>query len=144
MRFLLFIPAFIYLALLVINFDIFKASTEINFFWISSFELPVVIFISIFFILYIVLLWAGFNFSTMFSSMKTKKVEKENFDLKTKLLNKQGDLIGNIEKHFDDVLAKYKTESDKKLELYKKETDKVVSNFEHQIKSLGDKISKLK
>lgn len=80
----------------------------------------------------------------MFSSMKTKKVEKENFDLKTKLLNKQGDLIGNIEKHFDDVLAKYKTESDKKLELYKKETDKVVSNFEHQIKSLGDKITKLK
>lgn len=80
----------------------------------------------------------------MFSSMKNKKVEKENFDLKTKLLNKQSDLIENIEKNFSDTLTKFKAESDKKLELYKKENDKIVSNMEHQMKTLWDKIAKLK
>ncbi len=143
MRLLLFLPALAYLGLLVLNLDIFKANTEINFFWLASFNIPVVIFISIFFILYILLLWIGFNFSNVFTNMKTKKLEKEVFDLKSKLLNKQGELLKNIENHFDDVLAKHKTESDKKLELYKKENDKIVSNMNHDMQALGDKITKL-
>jgi hypothetical protein len=104
MRLLLFIPALIYLALLVINLDIFKTTTEINFFWLTAFNIPVVIFVSIFFILYILLLWVGFNFSNLFTNMKTKKLEKEVFDLKSKLLNKQGELIKNIEDKFDAKL----------------------------------------
>lgn len=142
MRLLLFLPAFAYLALLVLNLDIFKASTEINFFFITTFQIPVVIFISIFFILYILLIWVWFNFSSIFSSLKTKRLEKEVFDLKSKLLNKQGELIKNIENHFEDVLGKFKTESDKKLELYKKENDKIVSNIEYEMKSLKEKIDK--
>jgi len=35
------------------------------------------------------LIWAGFNFSTAFSNAKNKKTEKENFELKNKLLSKQ-------------------------------------------------------
>jgi hypothetical protein len=104
MRLLFFIPALIYLALLVINLGIFKTATEINFFWLTSFNIPVVIFVSIFFILYILLLWIGFNFSNLFTDMKTKKLEKEVFDLKSKLLNKQGDLIKNIEAKFESQL----------------------------------------
>lgn len=144
MRALLFIPAFAYLGLLILNLDIFKASTEINFFWLTSFNIPVVIFISIFFILYIFLIWIGFNFSNIFSGLKTKKLEKEVFDLKSKLLNKQGELLKNIENHFEEVLTKFKTESDKKLELYKKENDKVVSNIQYEMKDLKEKINKIK
>jgi hypothetical protein len=79
----------------------------------------------------------------MFDGMKRKRVEKENFDLKTKLLNKQWDLIANIQKHFDESLEKVKTENNKKLELYKKETEKVVSNFSNDLSKLWDKIDKL-
>ncbi len=75
--------------------------------------------------------------------MKTKKLEKEVFDLKSKLLNKQWDLIKNIESHFEDILWKFKTEADKKLELYKKENEKVVSNIEYEMKPLKEKTDKM-
>ena len=143
MRLLLFIPALVYLALLVINLDKFKTTTEINFFWLMSFNIPVVIFVSIFFILYILLLWVGFNFSNLFTNMKTKKLEKEVFDLKSKLLNKQGDLIKNIESKFESQLTEFKKEADKKLELTKKETEKVVSNMSYDFKDIQDKLVKI-
>lgn len=75
--------------------------------------------------------------------MKTKKLEKEVFDLKSKLLNKQGELLKNIENHFDEVLEKQKIESDKKLELYKKENEKVVTNIQYEMKTLKDKTDKI-
>jgi hypothetical protein len=143
MRLLFFIPALIYLALLVINLGIFKTTTEINFFWLTSFNIPVVIFVSIFFILYILLLWIGFNFSNLFTDMKTKKLEKEVFDLKSKLLNKQGDLIKNIEAKFESQLWEFIKEADKKLELTKKETEKVVSNMSYDFKDIQDKLVKI-
>lgn len=108
-----------------------------------SFNIPVVIFVSIFFILYILLLWVGFNFSNLFTNIKTKKLEKEVFDLKSKLLNKQGDLIKNIEEKFDIKLWEFKKEADKKLELTKKETEKVVSNMSYDFKDIQDKLGKL-
>ena len=79
----------------------------------------------------------------MFTTMKTSKLEKEVFDLKSKLLDKQWDLLHNIENHFDGVLEKHKVEWDKKLELYKKENQKVVSNIEYEMKALKDKADKI-
>lgn len=75
--------------------------------------------------------------------MKTKRLEKEVFNLKSKLLDKQGDLIKNIEDKFEKKLGEFKTEADKKLELTKKETEKVVSNVQYDFKTIGDKIDKL-
>jgi sugar-specific transcriptional regulator TrmB len=75
--------------------------------------------------------------------MKTKKLEKEVFDLKSKLLNKQGDLIKNIEDKFESQLTEFKKEADKKLELTKKETEKVVSNMSYDFKDIQDKLGKL-
>ncbi len=143
MKILLFFPAIAYLALLIINLEIFSASTEINFFWLLSFQIPVVIFISLFFILYILLIWAGFNFSHVFSNIKTRKLEKEVFDLKTKLLNRQWELVKDIEEVFSKKLSDFKTESDKKLELTKKETTKIVSQMEYQFQSLKEKMQEL-
>jgi len=75
--------------------------------------------------------------------MKTKKLEKEVFELKSKLLNKQGDLIKNIEEKFDTKLWEFKKEADKKLELTKKETEKVVSNVQYDFKDIQDKLTKI-
>ncbi len=143
MRFLLFMPALVYLALLLFNISIFKVNSTVSFFWMFSFELPVVISVSIFFTLYILLLWIGFNFSNIFTNMKTKKLEKEIFNLKSKLLNKQGELIKNIEEKFDKKLWEFKSEADKKLELTKKETEKVVSNVQYDFKDIQDKLTKI-
>jgi len=75
--------------------------------------------------------------------MKTKKLEREIFDLKSKLLNKQWDLIKNIEAKFDTKLGEFKKEADKKLELTKKETEKVVSNVQYDFKDIQDKLGKI-
>jgi len=129
--------------LLLINLSVFSAFTEINFFWIASFELPIAVFIALFFILYIVLIWIGFNLKGSFSDMKSKKLEKEVYQLKSQLLSKQGELIQNIENKFDTKITELKTEADKKLELYKKENEKVVTNMQYDFKVLADKIDKL-
>lgn len=75
--------------------------------------------------------------------MKTKKLEKEVFDLKSKLLNKQWDLIKNIEDKFSQTLWEFKKEADKKLDLYKKENEKLVSNVQYDFKDLQDKLTKI-
>lgn len=75
--------------------------------------------------------------------MKNHKLEKEVFDLKSKLLNKQWDLIQNIESKFQTTLTEFKTEADKKLELYKKENEKVVSNMQYDFKAITDKLGKI-
>ena len=75
--------------------------------------------------------------------MKTKKLEWEIFTLKSKLLDKQWELINNIEAHFEKTLENFKWEADKKLELYKKENEKIVSNMQYDFKSLSDKIAKI-
>lgn len=144
MKVLLLIPALAYLALIMINLQIFQQNTEINFFWLASFDIPVVIFVSIFFILYIILIWFGFNISNFFTGYKNKKLEKEVIDLKGKLLNKQWELVKNIENHFEAVLTKFKGEADKKLELYKKENEKIVSNMKYDFDAISKKIDKIK
>jgi uncharacterized integral membrane protein len=143
MRLLLLIPALLYLVLLVINLQIFTATTQINFFWIWNFQIPVVIFISLFFIVYILLIWVGFNLSNYFSKYKNERLEKEVSDLKGKLLDKQGDLLQNIETNMRHILIEFKDESNKKIELYKKETEKVVSNMGYDFSSLKDKVEKI-
>ncbi len=144
MKALLLLPALAYLALIMLNLQIFQESTQINFFWLYSFDIPVVIFVSIFFVLYIILIWLGFNLSNYFTGYKNKKLEKEVMDLKSKLLGKQGELIKNIESTFDGTLEKFKTEANKKLELYKKENEKVVSNMKYDFDAIKSKIDKIK
>lgn len=144
MRILLLIPAILFFLLLLINLSIFSASSEINFFWLAHFNMPVALFVSLFFILYIFLVWLGFNVQGSFANRKVKKVENENFDLKNKLLNKQGDLISSIETKFSETFEKYQIQQDKKLELYKKENEKMLSNMNFEMEKLGNKIEKLK
>ena len=75
--------------------------------------------------------------------MKTKKMEKEIFELKNKLLSGQGALIWEIETKFENILQKYKEDSDKKLEFYKKENEKIVTNIHYDMGILKEKIEKL-
>jgi hypothetical protein len=75
--------------------------------------------------------------------MKTRKLEKEVFDLKSKLLNKQWDLIGEIETKFQTTLTVFKSEADKRLELYKKENEKIVTSIQYDFNILTEKINKV-
>ena len=144
MKLLLLLPALLYLGLLILNLGIFSATHTINFFWIARFEISVILFSTIFFILYIVLLWVWFQFLGIFKDAYARKVQDENYKLKEELLSKQSELIGEIESRFNEILTKLQIDADKKLELYKKENEKVVTNMHYDIKTLGEKIERLK
>ena len=138
------IPAIIYMIFIFINTDALFLKQTINFFWLKTIEAPIVAMITIFFVLYILLLWFMFKFTNLFSKHKNKKLEKEVWGLKSKLLDGQDGLVKNMEKNFDKTLTKFIETSDKKTAAYKKENDKIVSNLELQIKGLKDKIDKIK
>jgi len=88
------------------------------------------------------LIWIGFNFSSYFSKYKNERLEKEVADLKGKLLDRQGELIKEIENNMRGVLEDFKVEGNKKLELYKKENEKTINNLSYEISNLKDKIGK--
>lgn len=144
MKLLLLLPALLYLGLLILNLGIFSATHSINFFWIARFEISVILFSTIFFVLYIILLWVWFQFLGIFKDAQARKLQDENYKLKEQLLSRQGELISEIESRFQDTLTQLQADADKKLELYKKENEKVVTNMNYDVKILGEKIEKLK
>lgn len=75
--------------------------------------------------------------------MKTKKLEKEIFELKNKLLSGQSALIASIEEKFEKVLQNYKSDSDAKIEMFKKEVEKIVTNMDYDFKEIKTRIEKL-
>ncbi len=79
----------------------------------------------------------------MYRGMRAKKLEKQVFDLKSKLLDKQSELIKNIETKFTTSADTIKQENDKKLDLYKKENEKVVSQVQYDFETLGKKLDTL-
>jgi len=128
---------------LIINIGIFSLTREINFFWLFRFDIPVVITITLFFIIYMLMIWAGLSFGKVFTNRRIKSLETEVYELKSKLLNKQGELIKNIEDKFDKKLWEFKQDSDKKLELTKKETEKVVSNVNYDFSTIKDRLTRM-
>ncbi len=140
---LILIPLLIYILLLLINKDILSLETSVNFFWVYKTQIQIILYISLFFITYLLILWGLFKFSNFFSDYKTKKQNEEILKLKAKLADQTPELIAGIEKILDEKLAEFKQEANIKLELTKKETDKVLWNLEYEIKTLKDKIDKL-
>ena len=144
MKFLFLLPALLYLALLILNIGIFSANYEVNFFWIARFEISVILFVTIFFILYIALLWVWFQFFWIFKDAEVRKLNSENTKLKEKLLSGQWELISEIEDRIQDSLHVLQWQNDTKIEHYKKENEKVISNIIFEIKNLSEKIERLK
>ena len=139
-----FLPIIIYLLFLVLNFWIVWISQEVNLFFLFNWEVQIVLMLSIFFILYILGLWAMFKFSNFFANMKTGKLWNEVSDLKAELYDKQWALISNIKKDFDTNIAQYKAEGEKDRKVYKTETDKILNNLQFEVTKLAEKIEELK
>jgi len=140
---LILIPLLIYILLLLVNKDILSLDASVNFFWIYKTEIQVVLYISLFFISYILILWWLFKFSNFFADHKNKKQNEEILKLKAKLSEQTPELINGIKNILDEKLEEFKQEANKKLELTKKETEKVLGNLEYEIKTLKEKIEKL-
>ena len=140
---LILIPLLIYIILLLINKDILSLNTQINFFWLYKTEIQIILYITLFFTAYLIIIWSLFKFSNFFADHKTKKQNEEINELKAKLADQTPELIKWIQNILDTKLEEFKQEANKKLELTKKETEKVLWNLEYEIKILKEKIDTL-
>jgi len=135
-------PILFYVLLLLINSDLLSKSDLINLFWITDVELPFISVTTLFFILYIFIIYFSWKFSSFFTNTKFKKVEEEKLLLEAKLANKIPEIEKTMEEKFDKVLKEFKEVSSKNLELHKNQTKQVLENLEFEIKNIKDKLTK--
>ncbi len=139
---LFLIPILLYVLLLLINSDLLSKSDLINLFWITDVELPFISVTTLFFILYIFIIYFSWKFSSFFTNTKFKKVEEEKLLLEAKLANKIPEIEKTMEEKFDKVLKEFREVSSKNLELHKNQTKQVLENLEFEIKNIKDKLTK--
>lgn len=144
MKILLLIPALIYVIIILLNTNLLLLKENINVFWVYNFDVYIIWFITVFFVLYILLIWSILKFTNVFSNYKNRKLENEISELKSKLLDWQDILIKDIKKDFNLLLENFISENNKKVEVYKKENEKIVSNFNYKIDAFDKKFDKLK
>ena len=141
---LFLLPILLYVVLIIINKDILSIKETINFFWITDFNAYLIWDISIFFVLYLLIIWLWLKFSDILSNFKNKKYEKIIDKLKSELQDKEPELINNIEEKFEKIIEDFKEENRKDIKILKKENEKILSNLEYDIKTIKEKIDKLK
>jgi hypothetical protein len=90
---IILVPLLIYIVLLLINKNSLSLTTEVNFFWIYKTQIQIVLYISLFFVSYLLILWSLFKFSNFFADHKTKKQNEEINELKAKLADQTPELI---------------------------------------------------
>ena len=137
-------PILIYVILLLLNNELLLKNEEVNFFWVFKPEIPVIALISVFFIVYIILLYFSEKFSLFFANHRTKKLEKEVLELKARLQEQIPDIVDVMKIEFRVIVENIKNENRRDLELSKKENDIVLWNLEYEIKNLREQINKEK
>jgi len=141
---LFLLPILLYVVLVIINKDVLSLKETINFFWIADVNAYLIWDISIFFVLYLLIIWLWLKFSDILGSFKNKKYEKIINKLKSQLQDKEPELINNLEERFDKVIEEFKEENRKDIKILKKENEKILSNLEYEIKIIKEKIDKIK
>ena len=135
-------PVLTYVVLLLINSELLVKKETVNVFWILELELPVIALISVFFVVYIFLMYFSWKFSTFFTNNKNKNLEEEKIELKAKLSEQIPEIEKRMNEKFSKVLEDFKEVGNKSLELHKKETSKILWNLEFEIKNLKENINK--
>jgi hypothetical protein len=85
----LLLPIFLYAVLFILNRDLVQIQERINVFWLWDINVPIVSVITLFFVIYIVIIWLLFKFSHIFLFMKKKRLETKVSNLKAELQDGQ-------------------------------------------------------
>jgi len=139
---LVLLPLLLYVIILLANSELLSTKADINLFFIS-FEINIVTFISIFFVLYILVIYLIFKFSNFFVSHKNKNLSEEVNKLKAEMQDREPKLLENIENKFGEILEKSAKENKQNIDILKKENDKVITNLTYDLKIIKEKIEKI-
>ena len=136
-------PILIYVVLLLINSTLLLEKDIVNLFWITEVEIPLITLITLFFIIYIFIIYFSWKFSLFFTNSKIKALENDKLELKSRLFDQIPDLERTIDEKYSTILDDFKEVSNKNLELHKNQTKQVLENLEFEIKNIKDKLDKI-
>lgn len=139
---IMLLPLLIYVILLLINNNLLIEKSEVNLFWISSFEIPIISLITLFFIIYILIIYFSWKFSSFFTNTKINTLEREKLHLKAKLADKIPEIESKIDDKYTKILEEFREISNKNLELHKNQTKQVLENLDFEIKNIKEKLTK--
>lgn len=139
---ILLLPLLLYVIILFINSKLLGTTAEVNLLF-TSFEINIVTFISIFFVLYILILYSIFKFSNFFVSHKNSNLRNEVNKLKADMQDREPKLLENIEKKFEEILEKANSKHKESIEILKKENEKVITNLTYDLKIIKEKLGKV-
>ena len=105
-------------------------------------NIPIVLFVTIFFTLYIILVWMLLQFSNIFTYFKTKKLEGQVDKLKAELHDGQWNLVEQISKSFEEMFSIFKKESTDMIKSLRSENEKYITQTQYDIKAIKDKMEK--
>lgn len=139
---ILLLPILLYLIILLFNNELLNIKWNLNLFFIS-FEVNIITFISAFFVLYILIIYFIFKFSTFFVTNKNKNLNDKMNKLKADMFDKEPILLEKIEQKFEEILRKSWDKNRDNIEIMKKENEKIITNLNYDLKVIKENIEKL-
>ena len=148
---LLLLPVVLYIALGVFNLALLSESQTINIFNFMDITAPTLLYSSIFFVAYLVLIFLIFDLKWVFQNKKIDNLEAEVFGLKSKLYDEREDILkefindyksklDNFTKEQTALFEKFKSESEVDLLKQKAETDRILEKLNLLDKGIFDQI----
>lgn len=116
MKLILLLPLIAYLCLMLVNIELLKNFETINLFGAYTIEGPVIMFSSIFLVLYWLLVYVAYSGINSFQAHKIRKLDREITRLKSELYTGQKELLDTIKWDYSKQLASFKQDQDAKFE----------------------------
>jgi len=162
MKLILLLPIVVYLCLMLVNLDLLRDFQIINVFWAQTLEIPLILFSSIFIVVYAVIVYVAYSWVNSWQAHKIKKYESKIDELKALLYDNQGRLLESLEKNYTSQFQAFKRDNDAKFETliryneytlekvieensgsftkYRKETQKLLANAKGVDSSILEKL----
>lgn len=116
MKLILLLPIIAYLCLMLVNLDLLKDFQVLNLFGAQSIEIPLILFSSMFIVVYAVVVYMTYSGINSWQAHKIKKYENKIDELKALLYDNQWRLLESLEKNYTSQFQEFKKDNDAKFE----------------------------
>lgn len=162
MKLILLLPIIAYLCLMLVNLDLLRDFQVLNLFGAQSVEMPLILFSSMFIVVYAVIVYVAYSWVNSWQAYKIRKYENKIDELKALLYDNQGRLLESLEKNYTSQFQAFKKDNDAKFETliryneytlekvieensgsftkYRKETQKLLANAKGVDSSILEKL----
>jgi len=116
MKLILLLPIIAYLCLMLVNLELLRDFQVLNLFGAQSIEIPLILFSSMFIVVYAVIVYMTYSGINSWQAHKIRKYESKIDELKAKLYDNQWRLLEALEKNYTSQFQAFKRDNDAKFE----------------------------